>query len=69
MNDKIKRAAQSEAETWHEVCQSFFRGDMPAMRKADNKFQAAREHLADAMRLRGAERYRPRLLLQARGED
>jgi hypothetical protein len=71
MNDKIKRAAQREAEAWHDLCGilHIYQSDVPAWRKLKNKWEVAREHLADAMRLRGADRYRPRLLLSSLGES
>jgi hypothetical protein len=64
ITDKIRRAAEREAETWHDLCQMnyVYHGDVHAVRYLEKKWEVAREHLADAMRLRGDDRCRARLI-------
>lgn len=47
----IRQAALREAKAWHRLCLDGTSG------KLKEKHQAAREKLADAMRLRGRDRY------------
>jgi hypothetical protein len=67
ITDKVRRAAQREAESWHELCKMNFiyHGDMYAVRELEQKWEVTREHLADVMRLRGDDRYRARLIYRA----
>jgi hypothetical protein len=63
ITNAMRRAALREAESWHELCQMIYRGDdADATRERKTTWQAAREHLADALELQGDERHRAHMI-------
>jgi len=59
ITDRIRGAAQREAEAWHRLC------CQPSSLRLEKKWKLTREYLADELRLRGDDRYRAPLIYQA----